>query len=357
MALPAPPPMFSDASLAALSADARGAIFVSYLLVAVAAAIPILRLWLFRRPARLSIVYVGGPTIAVSAGPTLLEISRAHRVPHLSVCGGKARCSTCRVRILEGGDSLGAPNEAENRLLRRIGAPSDVRLACQIRPEGALTVARLLKPESHAAGAPGDVEAAGVDREAAILFVDIRGFARLSQAKLAYDVVYILNSFFAGVGRSIEAAGGRVDKYIGDGLMAVFEHPQGLGGAARGAMEAVLAIDRELVDINRRLAEEIAEPLRLAMGLHGGRLVIGRIGWGAAAAPTVIGPAVNVASRLESLAKSKDVELALSQDCAVAAGFAIEDLVVDEVEIRGLAGAFPVVLVPRVGDLAPARAG
>jgi adenylate cyclase len=139
--------------------------------------------------------------------------------------------------------------------------------------------------------------------------------------------------------------------------MAVFEHPEGLGGAARSAMQAVVAINQALTAINQQLAGEIAEPLRLAMGLHGGRLVIGRIGWGAAALPTVLGPAVNVASRLESLAKSRDVELALSRECAVRAGLAIGTLLMEDVEIRGIDGPFPVVLVTRVGALETAGVG
>jgi adenylate cyclase len=213
-----------------------------------------------------------------------------------------------------------------------------------------MTVARLLKPASHHAAHGADV--AGVMGEAAVLFVDIRGFTRLSQSKLAYDVVHILNSFFAGVGRSIESAGGRVDKYIGDGVMAVFEHAEGLPRAARAAIEAVIAIDRELANVNRQLADEIEAPIRLAMGLHCGRLVMGRIGWGAAALPTVIGPAVNVASRLESLAKARNLELALSRECAIAAGLPIAALIVEFVEIRGVEDPFPVALVGRVADLA-----
>jgi len=342
-------------AMAAHAADAK----VAYLcLVALTIAILALRLFVVRRPGEFPVVYAGGPTVRSAVGPTLLEISRANRVPHLSVCGGKARCSTCRVRIVERGEGLAPPAEAEQRLLRRIGAPPDVRLACQIRPNGPLMVALLLKPTAQflTPSLASGFEAAGVDREVAVLFVDIRGFTRLSQAKLAYDVVHILNSFFAGVGQAIEAAGGRVDKYIGDGLMAVFEHPNGLPGAARAAVEAVVAIDDALGRVNRQLADEIAEPLRLAMGLHCGRLVIGRIGWGAAALPTVIGPAVNIASRLESLAKARNVALAVSRECAIAAGLSLEGLAVDEVDIRGLEALFPVLLVAQVHELAPARA-
>ena len=103
-----------------------------------------------------------------------------------------------------------------------------MRLACQIRPTEPLTVVRLLRPEAAGAAWPAGSRRPACVRVAAVLFVDIRGFTRLSETKLAFDVVYILNAFFAEAGRAVEAGGGRVDKYIGDGLMAVFEHADGL---------------------------------------------------------------------------------------------------------------------------------
>ena len=271
----------SAATRVAMDAHAADAKVAFYGLVALTVAILALRLFAVRRPAEFPVVYAGGRTVRSAVGPTLLEISRTNRVPHLSVCGGKARCSTCRVRIVERGEGLAPPAEAEQRLLRRIGAPPDVRLACQIRPNGPLMVALLLKPTAQflTPSLASGFEAAGVDREAAVLFVDIRGFTRLSQAKLAYDVVHILNSFFAGVGQAIEAAGGRVDKYIGDGLMAVFEHPSGLPGAARAAVEAVVAIDDALGECqspargrNRRAAPARDGPARRPAGDRADRL-------------------------------------------------------------------------------------
>jgi adenylate cyclase len=307
------------------------------------------------RRRRLVVCYRPGPKVLSAPGPTLLEISRAHRVPHLSVCGGKARCSTCRVRVLDGAQGLAAPSEAEAALLKRIGADADVRLACQIRPGQALTVARLLNPETAVPALRDGLEAAGVVRVAAVLFLDIRGFTALSEAKLAFDIVYILNTFFAEAGRAVEASGGRVDKYMGDGMMALFEHSDGLGSATRNAFSAVLAIDAALAGVNRRLRGEIATPLTVAMGLHGGRLVSGRIGYGEAGRPTVIGRVVNIASRLESLAKARGVELALSLDCAAAAGLAMAGLVTEAADLRGLDSAFPVALVPCVADLSSLR--
>ena len=139
----------SNATRAAMSAHAADATLWTCALVALTVAILALRLYVIRRPSGFEIVYAGGPTVRSTVGPTLLEISRANRVPHLSACGGKARCSTCRVRIVEGGERLAPPGEAEQRLLRRIGAPPDVRLACQIRPNGPLMVALLLKPTAQ----------------------------------------------------------------------------------------------------------------------------------------------------------------------------------------------------------------
>ena len=218
-------------------------------------------------------------------------------------------------------------------------------------------VALLLRPAARfiAPTLGSGFEAAGVDREAVVLFVDIRGFTRLSQAKLAYDIVHILNSFFAAVGQAIEATGGRVDKYIGDGSMAVFEHPSGLPGASQAAVEAVIAVDAELGTVNRQLADEIAEPLRLAMGLHGGRLVIGRIGWGAAALPTVIGPAVNIASGSRAW-RSRERRTRRFQSMRNRGGAFARGARVNEVDIRGLEALFPVLLVADVAGLRRAKA-
>jgi ferredoxin len=145
------------------------------------------------KPLGFPIRYEDGRTIWASPRPTLLEISQAHDVPHVSVCGSQARCSTCRVRILKGLESLPPPSLAEKRVLDRIGAPSDVRLACQITPTSELSVARLLTPGIRCA-ARSSADEAGVLGEAAILLADIRDFTRLSEFKLAFDVVFILNT-------------------------------------------------------------------------------------------------------------------------------------------------------------------
>jgi adenylate cyclase len=309
-------------------------------------------LWWRRRSGGVTIAYMAGPTVRSPIGATLLEVSRNFGVPHVSVCGGRARCSTCRVRVLEHSLPLPTPGDAEARTLRAIGATPDVRLACQWRPAGKVMVLRLVQPLASAATeAARHADDQGVDSEAAVLFADIRGFTALSERKLAYDIVHILNRFFAAAHTAIQESGGRIDKFMGDGLMALFVDPRGIAFACRAAVAAACRIERELAVVNGDLSAELKEPLRIAMGLHAGRLIIGRIGAGQAASKTVIGPVVNVASRLEAVAKAHDAELALSRVVADWAGLETSGLRVEHESVRGVERPLEIVLVDRVATL------
>ncbi len=104
------------------------------------------------------ITYVGGPAIDIEPGRTLLEASRSAGIRHASVCGGRARCTTCRVRIEAGLDSLPAPSDAEAITLRSIEASPNVRLACQIRPTSSLTVALVSNPATPGPPQPDFIE-------------------------------------------------------------------------------------------------------------------------------------------------------------------------------------------------------
>jgi adenylate cyclase len=271
---------------------------------------------------KLAVRYIGGPIVNVTRGPTLLEISRMHGIPHASVCGGRARCSTCRVRIEEGAGDLPPPAYPEAITLASIAAPERVRLACQIRPQNALTVTRLLRP-THTGPQAADVleaDSAGVEKALAVMFLDLRAFTQLSQARLPYDVVFILNEFFAATGSAIHAQGGWIDKYLGDGLLAVFGQAHGVEVGCRQALRAARAIDLALDHINAKLGAEIGRPLEVGIGIHAGPLLLGRIGFGQAVDLTVVGNAVNVASRLEALSKEKGFQLVVSADAARHAG-------------------------------------
>ncbi len=302
---------------------------------------------------KMEIKYTGGPTVRVPFGPTLLEISRMHGIPHAAVCGGRARCSTCRVRVDEGANTLTPPGYPEAITLASIAAPQNVRLACQVRPMSALTVTRLLRPASTGPQAADvqELDSAGVEKALAVMFLDLRDFTQLSQSRLAYDVVFILNEFFAAAGSAIHTHGGWIDKFLGDGLLAVFGQHHGVETGCRQALRAARAIDLALDHVNAKLGIEIGRPLRVGMGIHAGPLLLGRIGYGEAVDMTVVGNAVNVASRLESVAKDKGFQIVMSADVARYAGCLDDAGPTITVNVRGVEDPMEVVGVTRGRDL------
>jgi adenylate cyclase len=303
---------------------------------------------------KVTIAYTSGPTIKVPQGPTLLEISRMARVPHASVCGGRARCSTCRVRIERGSFALPAPVFPEIVTLGSIGAPPNVRLACQIRPEHYLIVTRLLKSESTGPEAAEleEADSAGVEKTLAVMFVDLRDFTRLSEKRLPFDIVYVLNEFFGVVGAAITAHGGWIDKFLGDGLLAVFGQRDGVEAGCRQALRTARDIDLALDHINAKLEAELGRPLAVGIGIDAGPLLVGRIGYGESVDFTVIGNPVNVASRLEALTKEKDVQLILSREVALKAGWEPPPELIMQVEVRGVAAPIEVIGITRGRDIA-----
>ena len=302
---------------------------------------------------RVKVTYTGGPTVSVPAGATLLEISRQCGVPHAAVCGGRARCSTCRVHIDEGINNIPAAQFAEVVTLASIGAPPDVRLACQMRPHGNVAVTRLLRADS---AGPHSVDldemfSEGVEKALAVMFVDLRGFTQLSETKLPFDVVYILNEFFRVVGTAITQNGGRIDKFIGDGLLAVFGERTGVNAGCRQALRTARAIDLALDHVNAKLITETGQPLQVGIGIDAGPLVLGRIGYGDNVDFTVIGNAVNVASRLEALTKEHGKQIMLSRRVATEANWVPTTEFTTTTNVRGVAEPVDVIGIVRGRDL------
>jgi len=345
-----PPRRDEVADLYVLS-DLLKAAALGLLLLALAAR-QVRTFWL-KRQQGLRLHYAGGPTVAVPAGLSLLEASRLQGIPHASVCGGRGRCSTCRVQL--GGDvaSLPMPSADEARVLERLGSPPLVRLACQLRPPPGHYRVALLLP---AAAGPVEAyrrqpQAHGGERYIAVLFADIRGFTTISEGKLPYDVVFLLNRYFRSVGQAVEQAGGRVDKFIGDGMMALFGLRTAPELAARQALDAARRIGLALAELNGALAAELGAPLRIGIGLHLGPAIVGVLGHGTATGLTAIGDTVNTASRLESLSKDFGAQLLASQAVFDAAGLTAAPGERHEVALRGRSETLAVRAVADVASL------
>ncbi|GIX48545.1 MAG: adenylate/guanylate cyclase domain-containing protein [Candidatus Tectimicrobiota bacterium] len=288
-----------------------------------------------RRRGTVEITYPGGRRVVVPLGFSVLEASRQAGIAHASVCGGRGRCSTCRVRVTHGAQALPPPSPAEQRVLARLGVPATVRLACQLRPRQALGVVPLLPPEvSPRAGVASPRYAAGEERELAVLFADLRGFTRLAEPKLPYDVVFFLNRYFAAIGEAVRGTGGLVNQFTGDGVMALFGIEQGEAEGCRQALRAASAMLRSLEALSQTLAEELPAPLRMGIGVHSGPAVVGRMGYAEATYLTAVGDTVHVASRLEELTKTYDCPLILSERVAQQAQLEVAAYPCHEIAVR-----------------------
>lgn len=287
---------------------------------------------------RLTITYPGGLSVKAKPGATLLEISRMNDVPIASVCGGRARCSTCRVKVLDGADLLDDPAKPESAVLGRISAGDNVRLACQIRPQKNLEVQPLVPVKASATTRESVKDAYywGVEQDVVVMFVDLRNFTKITEAQLAYDVVHLLNSYLDQSAAAIRAEGGYVDKFIGDGIMAIFGMDTGVKNGARQALRASKRIEEVMQSLDAEKGPQFRDPIRLGIGLHVGSAILGRIGsTGSSGGLTALGDVVNTASRLEAENKNHGSFLAVSKDVVDAAEAVVTDAETSEIRLRG----------------------
>ncbi len=335
------------------------ALAAGYLLAIVAVLVArAVRLRLLRAKS-VRIAYPGGREVTVPIGFTVLEASRMNGIPHASVCGGRGRCSTCRIRIEAGLETLPATRPEEQRVLHRIGAPPGVRLACQLRPTRDVAVAPLLPASAGPAhAAPRGDARGGREQEIAVLFADLRGFTRLAEHKLPYDVVFILNRYCEAVGGAITRGGGVPNQFTGDGVMALFGVDLSAQEGCRRALTAARGMASSIELLNRELGDELPTPLRIGIGIHVGPAIVGRMGYGEGAQLTAVGDTVNVAARLEQLTKEYGCVLVMSEEVAARAELDVSALPRHELTVRNRAGVLAVRVVQDLNtmggpDMAP----
>jgi len=306
---------------------------------------------LLERRRSIRIAYPNGRVVITPGGFTILEASRLAGIPHASVCGGRGRCSTCRVRIVGGLQGLSPPREAERRVLARVSAAPDVRLACQTRPAGDVAVEPLLAPSVVPADAFGTDVRQGREQELAVLFADLRGFTRMAENKLPYDVVFFLNRYFEAVGTAITWAGGVTNQFTGDGVMALFGIDSGPATGSRQALVAARAMVERVNALSAELAGDLPTPLRIGIGIHAGPAVVGRMGWGESFYLTAVGDTVHVAARLEQATKDYAAELVVSEDVARHAALDLSHFPAHDLSVRNRAGKIAIRVIDRAANL------
>jgi adenylate cyclase len=154
---------------------------------------------------------------------------------------------------------------------------------------------------------PNSFKLGGVNQTITILFADIRGFTRISEHAPPEKIVNLLNRYFSAMTDIIFAHGGTLDKYLGDGLMALFGAPTVTPKDAANALSAAVAMQRRLLTINDELRQEGFPEIGVGIGLHTGEVTVGYIGSERRSEYTAIGDPVNTASRLESNAQGGQI--------------------------------------------------
>jgi adenylate cyclase len=268
-----------------------------------------------------SVEFVGEGVIDITKGESILDASLSAGIPHFHVCGGNARCSTCRVLVLEGVDHLTPPNAKEIFLNDQMHFPPNVRLACQTRVVGGnVTLKRIIQDETdiglYVGSDAGDsTQQLGEEKIMALLFFDIRNFTQIVEYHPAFDVIHIIRKLFSSFQSLIEKNDGKIVETTGDGLYAVFNFKKSRKANAQSAVKAAYTMLTDLETMNETyFIPYFEEKIEAGIGVHIGKVVSGSVKVGSEKHWVVMGYAVNIASRLETATKELNNDFIVSAE-------------------------------------------
>ncbi|MGH7177566.1 MAG: adenylate/guanylate cyclase domain-containing protein [Tepidisphaeraceae bacterium] len=288
-------------------------------------------------------------TCEVAADESILTASLRAGIPHTCVCGGNARCSTCRVLILEGVEHCAARTPEEQVLAERLAFAPGIRLACQTRVTGNAKLRRLVLDDEDVhltsqierrSASPSAVitGAAGRERCMVILFADIRDFTEFAEALPPYDVIHLLNRYFHEMSGAIERHGGSINSYVGDGLMALFDAQEDDDAPARAVAAGLEMLHLARTRLGPYVRMLYEKDLHIGIGAHLGEVVLGAVGVGTRRQITAIGDAVNLASRIEANNRSFGTQFLISQELHERVEWKFETRAYNPIALRGKTG-------------------
>jgi adenylate cyclase len=259
--------------------------------------------------------------LSISEDETILDAAIAAGIPLFHVCGGKAKCSTCRVLVVEGAEWLSSPNAKEKLLNDQMHFPRNVRLACQTHVTGGpVKLRRIIQDETDiglyvGSSTKASAQQIGEERELVLFFLDIRNFTPFVESHLAFDVIHIVRKLFAVFQNIIASNNGRIIETAGDGLYAVFGCETSRIQSVQSAVQSAFSILADIEDMNETyFLVHFNENLQVGIGLHIGRVISGEISIGSEERMIVMGYPVNIASRLQDSTKSLNNSLVVSSD-------------------------------------------
>ncbi|MFS8859189.1 2Fe-2S iron-sulfur cluster-binding protein [Synechococcus sp. B60.1] len=238
---------------------------------------------------------------------TILENLLQAGVRHVHACGGNAACSTCRIMILEGSQNCRSMTPAEKKLAERLDLPVHIRLACQTRITGDVTLQRLVLDRADVEVAQHQLQAQSIGEQttAAILCASLWGTANFDEENFPYDVVYTLGRHFVQMESVVQRYQGVLANQSGLRSLALF----GLGQperAVRQALQAGLALLQSVAELNRFLRQLTYPEVRLTLGIHHGPVILLHIDPQEPRRVSAFGKAVSFATWLGSLAEPLD---------------------------------------------------
>jgi len=295
-----------------------------------------IRLWYKARQGTYCVTHTDGSKIRALNGVSLLEALRNARIPHAAVCGGRGRCTTCRVHVNSGLEELDPPNELESRALTRIKAGKEIRLACQLYPRADLAITPLVMANQSLSASLHSGGVQGHEEYVVAMFVDMRGSTNLGERVLAYDVVFILNRFFTELSSALADSHGHYAQFAGDGLMALYGlDPARKSRACADALAGAHEMFRRIENLNQQLQREFGETVQMGIGIHGGEAIVGTMGPPKTPLLTAVGDNINIAARLEAQTKVLGCDLIVSVQTLTAESIDYSMGQVQEIEVRG----------------------
>ena len=292
-------------------------------------------------------IYSKTDDLAISApeGSTILQATLSAGIRHTHVCGGNGRCSTCRVYILEGLENCLPRNEKEHRIASRLGFPEHIRLACQTKIQGDITIKRVVIDELDieiVLKQIGDETGThfGKEIEIAALFFDIENYTVFAEAYPAYDVVHVLNRYYQTMNKIIEEHDGVISDVAGDGILALFGV---LGEKPNPTWDAVLAVrdmHKALIRFNDYLETMYGLSFRARAGINYGKAIIGNFNTGRMSKISAIGDTVNIASRVEAANKDLGTSLLLSESAMKQISEKMPGHTIHSTRLKGKSGTF-----------------
>ncbi len=300
-----------------------------------------------KRQSSVIVRHINGRVLKGIPGQTILEIIRSHSIPHASLCGGRGRCTTCRVRVGQGCVELDRPSPLEKSALLRIGAAPNVRLACQTRPHAPIEITPLMPANLNVDSEWREGGVSGEEREIVALFVDLRGSSKFSERHLPYDVLFILNRFFLEMSDALIDSHGHYAQFEGDGLLALYGLESGLDQGCRDVLRGTVDMQKRIDQLNRKLENELREPLRIGIGIHCGQAIVGTMGPPSAPNYSAIGDCVNAAAHLQVKSKELGCVAVISDDVVRYAGTDFSRFPSQQI---GLSGKQESVVVYKVTD-------